>query len=67
MDISQKNTYKYFKDIIVTKPYEEIKSELIKFVTDKGKIKMEEAKELVKDLSSQPKMFKKSVSLIMDE
>lgn len=66
MKVSPKSAYRHFKNMIITKPYEDIHYNLIKYVSEKGKIKIEEANEIVKNLSFLPKAYKEFVALIMD-
>lgn len=52
MKMSQKYAYKHFKDMIINKPYEDIHSELTRFISEKRKIKLEEAEDIISNFSS---------------
>ncbi len=58
INVSQKSAYTHFKDIIINKPYENIHGELIKFISEKGKIRKEEVYGLVDRFGYLHKEFK---------
>ncbi len=59
MKVSKKAAYKHFGDMIVQKPYEDIYSELVKFVEQKGKYNNKNAQDIVKGLKEAKEEFQK--------
>ena len=59
MKVSKKAAYKHFGDMIVQKPYEDIYSELVKFVEQKGKYDNKNAQDIVKGLKEAKEEFQK--------
>lgn len=58
MKVSQKSAYRHFQDLIIKSPYEDIHSELVRFVELRGKYDKKKAEDIVCGLGFLPDAFK---------
>lgn len=58
MGVHNKTAYRYFRNKIIKMPYENIESELIRFIKIKGRYSKDEAEMIVSNFNLSPEVFK---------